>query len=207
MTEFDSSYLFDDLALLEEKQKLLLALERFALASVEVGQPTPTPLDEYCFLVRLLRVGPSEEYLKCLQAHFSDPEHGTENESLGTELNFDRTYIGKVHWIAIFLTIHGCVRLRKFNACRQRLTSVLVEMLCRALEKLPVLYSLDLSYNPFGSTGVKYLIALCKKKPLLVYCGFNGIQCISSVCRRLEDIITRNRLPFVQNTSNELVLS
>lgn len=199
MAEIDSSYLVDDLVLLEEKQKLLMALERFALASAEVGHPNPSPLDQYRFLVRLLHVSPNEEYLKCLQANLASVDQEGDNSTVRIELTFDRAYIGKVHWIAVFLTIHGCYCLRKISVRGQRLTSVLVEMFCRALEKLPALYSLDVSYNPFGSTGVKHLIALSKKKPLLVYCGFNGIHCIANLGRKLEEAIKRNRMPFVQS--------
>lgn len=197
MADMESSYLIDNLAILEEKQKLQMALERFDLSSEEMGQTKPSPLDQYRFLVRLLHVTPSKEYLNCLEAHFFDSNIEYDNSSVGTELIFDRTYIGTVHWIAIFLTISGCTRIQKISFCRQRLTSVLVEMMCRAVEKLPNLYSLDLSYNSFGSTGVMHLTALSRKKPLLVYCGFNGIQCISSVGRKLEESILRNRQPFL----------
>lgn len=188
----DPSYDSQDLSLLEERQKLVLALEKLDLAAGESGQPEPTPVDQYRFLIRLLHVKPCQEYLNVLEAHFTpDSPHKK------TDLNFERTYVGHTHWIAIFLTLPGCVGLQKFNACKQRLTSMLVEMMCDALVCLPALFSLDVSFNPFGSTGVKALVRLAKRKPHLVFCGFNGIHCISKLGRELEEAITRNRLPFL----------
>eukprot|EP00796_Vickermania_ingenoplastis_P004360 gene4360-3171_t len=190
----EPSYDYNDLLMIEERQKLVVALERLDEASMVAEQDPPTPLYQYRFLARLLHVEPCEEYVAILESNCSSS--GMEDRL--TELNFKRAYVGHTHWIAIFLTLPKCVYLQKLNVAKQRLSSVLIQFMCDALVHLPALYSIDVSYNPFGSTGVKHLTNLARRKPNLVFCGFSGIHCISKLGRQLEEAIGRNRIPFLE---------
>lgn len=181
-TAIDPSYDYSDLLLIEQRQKLVLALEQY-----ERVAPSPTPLEQYKLLLHVLHITPCPEYIKVLESY-----HLSGTDAASVDFRIEKFYVSPLHWIAIFLTISNCHQLATINVTSQRLTSVLVVMLCDAVADLPLLRSLDISRNPCGSTGVKALIRLAKKKPQLVYCGFSEVHCISTLSRQLEEVLRRN---------------
>lgn len=193
-SSLDPSYNSHDLYLLQERSKLALALEQLEAAMVESKRDPPNPLEQYQFLLRVLHLKPCNEYLTLLTSYFSANVEEKKNE----ELDFSRTFVGEKHWLLIILTLSGCTYLQRINLSKQRLSSVLIQMLCEALAQLPNLFSIDVSYNPCGSSAVKFLLRLAKRNKKIVFCKISGINCTSALTRRLEEVIMSNRAPFLE---------
>ncbi|CAG9582225.1 conserved hypothetical protein [Leishmania major strain Friedlin] len=108
-------------------------------------------------------------------------------------LDFLPTYVGKLAWLPIFVTLSDCVLLHSLSLSSQQLDSDLVLLLAHSLPPLVQLASLDVSGNPIGCTGVQALIRLVKSSPSLTQCNIHGAASIAPLTRRLEAALARNQ--------------
>ncbi|KAG5468394.1 hypothetical protein LSCM1_02374 [Leishmania martiniquensis] len=122
-------------------------------------------------------------------------ERGAAHGILGTvrSLDFLPTYVGKLMWLPIFVTLSDCVLLQSLSLSRQKLDSDLVLLLAQSLPPLVQLACLDVSGNPIGCTGVQALIQLVKSSPTLLQCTIHGAASIAPLTRQLEAALAHNR--------------
>ncbi|GET92414.1 hypothetical protein, conserved [Leishmania tarentolae] len=108
-------------------------------------------------------------------------------------LDFLPTYVGKLMWLPVFVTLSDCVLLHSLSLSNQQLDSDLVLLLAHSLQPLVQLACLDVSGNPFGCDGVQALIRLVKFCPSLTQCNIHGAASIAPLTRRLEAALACNQ--------------
>lgn len=108
-------------------------------------------------------------------------------------LDFLPTYVGKLMWLPIFVTLSDCVLLHSLSLSSQQLDSDLILLLAHSLPPLVQLACLDVSGNPIGCTGLQALIRLVKSSPSLTQCNVHGAASIAPLTRRLEAALARNQ--------------
>jgi hypothetical protein len=115
--------------------------------------------------------------------------------STAWRVDLAHAYIGLRGVIALLAALPQLTQVHYINLSYCRLDSTQVVLLCRACRPaaLPLLDTLVLSHNPFGSLAGEALVELCVAHPNIVNVHVDGVELIAPVHRRLMDRLALNR--------------